>query len=472
MTAPSTASGRSLDTSRSAIALLVAAHRAARLARRGFTLVELMVALSAGLAVAAGAYMLSQTSLETFTSEARINAAQYSGMMGMNRLTADLRRAGFMASPNLAKDPRRCGVAPAAPVPELITAFRLYEGAATGTYGAGPSTASPAYGPLPAVVTGAENNRAPDRFRIAGNFATNEVFEFTDIDVANKVVHLAVDRNAMQRVYRDSKRGAPGICTMFPRNSWVRLVDAAGMETYVRLVNDSAHCAAVERTDSTGWDKSVKLKFNSTLPTVPSCNPAAGPGYANPVDLVEYVVKYLKPISADLVAEGFPGAVAPFVDPDPSTPDLPQADIDIANAVTGEGTRLQLVRRRLAGDGTILANSAEIVADHVADLNFRLNYKPAAAANTLALADFDQSTATGAPGAANDWQEVRTVGVRLGIRAKGPEREADGSVVPTSNLPLRRFRLFPASATNRLGFARVRNLYTEVHLTNLMGVTW
>jgi len=427
---------------------MTATARAARLVRRGFTLVELMVALSAGLAVAAGAYMLSQTSLETFTSEARINAAQYSGMMGMNRLTADLRRAGFMASPNLAKDPRRCGVAPAAPVPELITAFRLYEGSATGTYGAGPSAASPAYGPLPTVVTGAENNRAPDRFRIAGNFATNEIFEFTDIDSANKVVHLAVD-------------ALHGIA-----------VDAAGMETYVRLVNDSAHCAAVERSDSTGWDKSVKLKFDSTLPVVPSCNPAAGPGYANPVDLVEYVVKYLKPIPADLIADGFPGAVSPFVDPDPSTTDLPQTDIDIANAVTGESTRLQLIRRRLAGDGTILANSAEIVADHVADLNFRLTYKPAAATNTLAVADFDQSAATGAPGASDDWQEVRTVGVRLGIRAKGPEREADGSVVPTSNLPLRRFRLFPASATNRLAFARVRNLYTEVHLTNLMGVTW
>src|SRR6185436_20023862 len=68
--------------------------------RRGFTAVELMVAVTAAMMVCAGAYTLAKTSLEVFQQEARMNAAQFSNVMGMNRLTTDIKRAGYMMTPD------------------------------------------------------------------------------------------------------------------------------------------------------------------------------------------------------------------------------------------------------------------------------------------------------------------------------------------------------------------------------------
>ena len=44
-----------------------------------------------------------------FGNEARISTAQLAATFGINRLVEDVRRAGFMSSPNIAADPRVCG---------------------------------------------------------------------------------------------------------------------------------------------------------------------------------------------------------------------------------------------------------------------------------------------------------------------------------------------------------------------------
>ena len=84
---------------------------ALRLARRarGFTLVELMLALLAGLFVAMAAFVLSRNASRFFQHEARISSAQLAATLGMNRIAADLQRAGFLSTPNIQKDPARCG---------------------------------------------------------------------------------------------------------------------------------------------------------------------------------------------------------------------------------------------------------------------------------------------------------------------------------------------------------------------------
>ena len=84
------------------------ANRALRNA--GFTLVELMVALTGGLFISLAVFALARDSGRFYQREARLANATVSGLIGFERLRADLGRAGFLASPNIARDPRVCAV--------------------------------------------------------------------------------------------------------------------------------------------------------------------------------------------------------------------------------------------------------------------------------------------------------------------------------------------------------------------------
>jgi prepilin-type N-terminal cleavage/methylation domain-containing protein len=68
---------------------------------RGFTLVELLVAIIAGLLVAAAAISFSKQSTRFFSQEARIAAAQMSVLSGFQRLQGDISRASYMSIPNM-----------------------------------------------------------------------------------------------------------------------------------------------------------------------------------------------------------------------------------------------------------------------------------------------------------------------------------------------------------------------------------
>ena len=71
-------------------------------ARRGFTLIEVIVALSAGVLVSMAAFMLSKGATAFFQREARISTAQLGLTLAMNRLTNDIQRASLNSSPNAA----------------------------------------------------------------------------------------------------------------------------------------------------------------------------------------------------------------------------------------------------------------------------------------------------------------------------------------------------------------------------------
>ena len=55
--------------------------------RRGFTMIELMVALTTGVTVGLAAFLLAKVSLGAFQQDARVNNAQHSVLMAMNTST-------------------------------------------------------------------------------------------------------------------------------------------------------------------------------------------------------------------------------------------------------------------------------------------------------------------------------------------------------------------------------------------------
>ena len=77
--------------------------------RRGFTLVELMVAVTGGLFVSLAVFAISRQTGRFYTRETRVTDATLASMVGFERIKADLGRAGFLSSPNITVDPNLCG---------------------------------------------------------------------------------------------------------------------------------------------------------------------------------------------------------------------------------------------------------------------------------------------------------------------------------------------------------------------------
>lgn len=413
-----------------------------RRARRGFTAVELTVAVTAGLMVAAAAFTLAKTSTEVFQQEARMNAAQFSNLLGMDRLTADIKRAGFQTSPDPSGDPSVCSPPATAKLKEFLTAVRIYEGKtdstsdyATKTYGTG----YPAHN-----VVLAENNRAPDRLRLVGNYATSERFKIGLVDQTTGKVGIEVDQLPVQRIFAD-KDNTGGFCVYFPNDSMVRIQDQAGLTRF----------APVTGCDDTAQSGSNYTQLIVTVDVAAfvggSCSEPSG-GYINPLSMVEYFLVRAN----DLTTYGFPTGVAT----------IGGEDVGLA-AITGEASRMMMIRREIDSTGATLG-MPEIVSDYAVDLNVRARYaEPAPTATpafTLADQDFD-AMADVPP------NQLRTLGVRLTTRARNPDRSDGPATPPASNIALARFKVFAASdtasTTNKFQFARVRTLYADVNMPNM-----
>lgn len=451
---------------------LLSAHRS------GFTVVELMVAITAGLAVSLAAYTLSKSSVEVFQQEARMNAAQFSSMMGMNRLTTDIKRAGFQTTPQVSGDPNVC-VAPGAnePVPELLTAVRIYDGEAdathgfsTNAYGAGSAVgASGDYPALPAAFSHSSNNRFPDRLRLAANFTASTSFRVSRIE-APGLIWLDVDQLAVQRLFEQESAGGIGICDIFgglrmPDNDEDPLNDKRPFEPptsaapAMRILDNAGRSRFVILTDcdsalGTTNYSSVTMQVAS-LPGGPACTAldVLSPGYVNPVHFIDYaVVDAATP--ASLTAMGLP----------PSIVSLSSEDTALAT-VTGSASRAFLVRRELDADGAMIPGSAEVVSDFVADLNFSLRAR--LPNGSTVVVPFDDNTNVVSSVAPN---RIRTVGVRLSTRARNPDRPVGQNPVPGSEQAISRFNAFGGTSTNvRDRFARVRTMFSEITLPNMQG---
>ena len=151
------------------------AVRARRASARGFTLVELTVALLAGLIVAMGIVALSREATRTFHDEMRTSAAEATLRTAVDRLRTDLQRAAFMSTGNISGDPfiaKAPGQTNWANLPNgmnglrKLASIRLEEG---GSVTNGGLTLSGVQSPA----------LAPDAIEIAGNMTSAEQFLWT-----------------------------------------------------------------------------------------------------------------------------------------------------------------------------------------------------------------------------------------------------------------------------------------------------
>src|SRR3569832_1486361 len=75
---------------------------------RGFTLVELMVAMVGGLFVSMTVFALAKHSSSFSMQQSRVSDATLQTTVGFERLRNDISRAGFLSTPNIVDDPSVC----------------------------------------------------------------------------------------------------------------------------------------------------------------------------------------------------------------------------------------------------------------------------------------------------------------------------------------------------------------------------
>jgi hypothetical protein len=393
---------------------------------QGFTLVELMVALSGGLFLSMMVFALSRDTSRFYQRENRLAGAVLAGMSGFERLKADIARAGYLTTPNIQRDPRVC-MRPVLGWPAQLasmSSLRINPDTPAGN----------------AAIAGA--GLTPDQIVLAGSYAVTDRFAIAS--VAGNTIFLQMNRGPMARLgYLNPALGVPGqtalLASVFPPGRVIRTVDDAGLQ-YFGVVNAVAG----------GPNPSIVL--NGAPPPV-AAGGAAGCGingfatgsYINVVNFVSYQIK-------DLQADGN-ARFQPLWAQSAGAP--------------GEATRTELVREELDAAGTDIETlggaTTELVAEYAVDLGFSVTAQLPGANNLVEVqpgnANFPTIFAAnplniGAP------ERVRAVRVRLSVRSREADRDAP---IPGG---LYRFRL-PDGA-----WARVRTFQADVALENQLDVRW
>jgi prepilin-type N-terminal cleavage/methylation domain-containing protein len=394
-------------------------------AARGFTLIELLLATTAGLVVSAAAFLLAKNASAVFQEETRITSAQLSASLGLQRLTSDIARAGFLTTPNAQKDPFVCNEAATwPPVIANLRAVSIEEG--------GSVVAHPVD-----LTQSTANGFLPDRITIAASTDSAELFPVRAIEDGGggKNVYLQIS----MPIIRLCKGQTLALCEpdlqrIFKHDRILQITTRTGNAIY-GLIN------SLSVTDK------IQIALQPT-PSVPSSafNPRGYSGdcngcSVNTVSVIRYELQSLQGNAQ------YGALVAP-----------------VAAGATGDGGRTELTRVELDKDGNPMADSLELVSEFAVDLKFGVStVDPLTTAVTdLPIADPANPLVYAALP-----ERIRSVHVRFSTRARAPDREVDLPHGPDGRR--NRFRLpIPGKVT----FARMRTLYTEVGLQNMVRNTW
>jgi type II secretory pathway pseudopilin PulG len=453
-----------------ATARAVARRRAAARRNAGFTMVELTVALMAGLIVAMGVVALSRDATNTFHDEARASVAEASLRAAMDRLRADLQRAGYMSTPNFLNDSAVVATTPGGDPSLGISLAGIAALQSLEIHG----NSSP---PPLSTVNGIDS----DIVTVSGNMTVADQFDVAYIGPQTGTcqnIYLSPTSPAMYRLIGDGGTAADLVAAFQPapgKQFIVRLVDDSGKSQFLVTcgsgtaagMNASVNLpyVAVDITPGSG----IPLRTAQTTGTMASLTgPAAGRAWVNPVATVRWQIMS----AADEQTAGIPQYVNGL-------------QTQTSTGAT-DATKFDLVRTFLDATQQPVYATSEVVAEYVADLRLALSIagtanqapNPQATSNTItsyafAAAENRQIAATikvnnagGVP------QRIRSIRARLVTRTAQADRTAlitPPSATNNTDGFLYRYCLLPGGCTSNgttYQYARARTLTTEVALPN------
>lgn len=389
-----------------------AVTRSVRSSAAGYSLVELMIALTAGALVISSTYFIGAASSRHFQEQQRIGQTQSAVRVAMGMVQRDLARAGYLGTGSSLRD-QRC----------LNPAFELQAVEFQNDVDS-------------AMIPNAALNRvSADRLTLVGSYASNDAYFATGLNAAGDGLFLQTSWQAFRRNF-----GLPPIDTaatgafaaMFAPGRVLRIRNQTGNIFYTTITGADPATAAIT--------------FAPALGVGGLCIGGLADGATVSVlSRIEYRVDN---------GAGFDSA-----------------SLNPASSDFIEGRRSYLLRREVTFDGVAVAGAERVVLENVVDFNleFVFDQQPnrALAPNLARLtgavsAPLLGSIAAGAVGAAPE-------GVRSAIVSlSGRTADQDSTfpyVLRGVGQPLTRFKVSVNAAYP--GAARVRSLTSEVLLANL-----
>ena len=385
----------------------------------GFTIVELMVALTVGAIALSSLYAVGSASTRHFREQQRISNTQSSLRAAMNQVKHDFARAGYLATPSINVPAERCAqIGP----PINSTANVLGNGQLAAVSALFKDVTRPA------ELDPANLNAwaRVDDVILMGNYATSGEYSGVVIDGTRFVVTIPTTTQSFTRDFTHwfAENGRPvGACSptalaaAFPPNRLVRLHTQAETHLFAQVVGTTCNDPA----------PTASITLATSVPV--SCNVTAG--WISPVNTIRYRVVAATGTEASRVG---PNDVAV----------LRRTEVNPANRAAA---------LTVNAAGNVVNADDRVVLDYVVrfDVNFLLR-------NTATTNQAQLVPATQAEIAANP-ERIRTAIIELAART--PVHE------PLMDVRLGTMRLPPFRVTNTVGSARTRALRAELFLPNI-----
>lgn len=390
--------------------------------QQGFTLLELMVALTVGGLVVTAVFMLGGASSRQFQEQQRIGITQRSVRMAMDRLRRDIARAGYLSVPDTRSPNVRVCPQPAMPQVQAIW-FQDSDPTARDALSA---------------VNGAANGVSADQLVLTGNYATSEGYLVRSLDSTGTQVMLQTHWLGFRNAFAmdDGSSGGSGteprpvtidqarVEAVFAPGRLLHLETPNRNHFFVQISNVTVNAGSVTLT--------VEPGFGQDNPCI------RGLGRGSIVTPISQIRYSLGPAGADLQPNN--------------------ANVTGANTVLYRD-ELNMVSGAIMRRQPILEYAIDFNLDFIVDENTATGQPPR----------ITRVAGAAAQGVVQDraWQ-VR--GVIASLAARTPEQDprfgwpADWESGRPASAPLNRFQVFPG----RDGAARVRQLRTEVQMPNMI----
>ncbi|RLB39951.1 MAG: hypothetical protein DRH30_09120 [Deltaproteobacteria bacterium] len=439
-------------------------------AKSGFTLIELMVAMVVGLTAITSMYSLGAAMSRQFYEEQRVGTSQGTSRVAIMELRRDISRAGLFGSPNGGLESTCDATAPT--LPKL----------GGGTL---PMGAIQYYADEDLAVLDPETANAgvhADRLRVLTSLYLTDQLLVHSASTAGDVIVLQDGNQAYRRTFSWGQTAGPFTSGAAPKyltgdldwnSAWAgETASWKGIAQNGARAFQTGSVLHIETPEGRHFFRSVfgkkgntqnevriELDSSDPLPVGTACLPGAAEGATiAPLQWVEYAV--VDPYDDTEVGGDFMNMASVFfIGTDPNNP---AANLASDGGVsTFELPNRVLVRRILdSSSGNVRLNSTQVIAEFVS--NFQVSFVLDTGSGTGSAAVSENShTGTRDEATINaNPQQVRSVIIELGIRNPLEDATVDYASMTDAGT---RFEVDTAQA----GSARVRKMRIEVPLMNV-----
>jgi prepilin-type N-terminal cleavage/methylation domain-containing protein len=399
-------------------------------AQRGFTLVELMVAMVAGIFVSMAVFTLAKHASAFAMRQSRVADATLQSVIGFERMKADIARAGFLSTPNVARDPTVCrdGVDDPGYPAWLKRIASVHIDAASD--------------PAPGAAV---NGIAPKSLVLAGSYDAFDQFVARSVTQDTPpVVFLSRTSLGMANIGYQPLTGAAALARVFKAGRALRIADDGGGVQFARI---AAVAGGENPTITLAEAPGVQFRGSSLV----RCGVRGhGNDFVNPVNFIRYDIRSL---SDNLeLAKMYKGG--------------PSYDA---------ATRRELVREEIDVDGITDATTVELIAEYVVNLDFSLLVAENVGGPLERISGADLANYAGnveGLAAGNGPQQIRAVHAWLSVRSQEADRPSALPFPTTTPGPnLLRISVNAIDPTQP-PFARVRTVQSTIPLPNQSRATW